>query len=346
MAAAVGPGVADAALEEALRARVTHHPGDLGAVLALAELLRRTGAPGEGPAMRRRGLRLLGELFEAAGEGDEGAWRAVAEAAAAHPRDVELQRSLAELGRRLNRLEATRTAYRRVLAVEPEDAAARHLLAAAGGLPIPGRAADDYVVELFDAFADSFEDELGELDYQAPRHIGDALDRIGLPDRPLRALDLGCGTGLCAPYLRWRASALHGVDLSAGMLAKARARGIYDQLAEVELTAWLACHPQSYDLMVAADVFVYFGDLHPPLAAAAGALAGGGVLAFTVEQALPDDAPPQLSPVGRYAHGAGHIRTAAAAAGLAVIALDAVVLRRERGRRVVGWLTALRRPGL
>ena len=35
-------------------------------------------------------------------------------------------------------------------------------------------------------------------------------------------LDIGCGTGLCGPLLRPIAVSLCGVDLSAGMIEKAR----------------------------------------------------------------------------------------------------------------------------
>ena len=95
-----------------------------------------------------------------------------------------------------------------------------------------------------------------------------------------RAADLGCGTGLMGPLLRPHVSGrLEGVDLSQGMVDKARAKGCYDHLAVEELVAYLdgsagqegvQCGGSGgYDLLVAADVFVYIGDLGPVFASGA-----------------------------------------------------------------------------
>jgi SAM-dependent methyltransferase len=54
-----------------------------------------------------------------------------------------------------------------------------------------------------------------------------------------RCVDLGCGTGLMGPLLRPHCGQLCGVDLSAGMVGKARQRGCYDELAVGELVQYL-----------------------------------------------------------------------------------------------------------
>ncbi|QNB00305.1 methyltransferase domain-containing protein [Massilia sp. Se16.2.3] len=72
---------------------------------------------------------------------------------------------------------------------------------------------------------------------------------------------MGCGTGLCGPVLRPRSRTLTGVDLSERMLARAAETGLYDSLACADLQAYLdSCHGD-VDLVMAADVLVYFGDL-------------------------------------------------------------------------------------
>lgn len=102
--------------------------------------------------------------------------------------------------------------------------------------------------------------------------------------------DLGCGTGLMGPLLRPDCGRLVGVDLSAGMCDKARARGCYDSVHVCELVEWLqalatgggdasSCGGgggRGFDLLVAADVLVYIGDLQPLLAAAGDACSASG----------------------------------------------------------------------
>src|SRR5699024_10679782 len=132
----------------------------------------------------------------------------------------------------------------------------------------------------------------------------------------LDMLDAGCGTGLCAPLLRAHASHLVGVDLSSGMIEKARQRGGYDELVVAELTAFMQDRPASFDVIVSADTLIYFGDLTPVMHAASQALRPGGRLAFTLEAAADDTAQIVLGPSGRYQHGRDHLLHVLDQAGL------------------------------
>src|SRR4029077_10060116 len=120
---------------------------------------------------------------------------------------------------------------------------------------------------LFDDYADRFDTHLvGILRYRAPHAILAALQDV-CADRPPRfahALDLGCGTGLMGEAIRPFAERLDGVDLSPLMLAKARAKLVYDRLAEAEIVAFVRGSPdRAFDLVLAADVLVYVADLAP-----------------------------------------------------------------------------------
>ncbi len=230
---------------------------------------------------------------------------------------------------------------------EPDNPQALHHLAAAGAAPMPRRASDAYVERVFDRFADSFDAKLESLGYRAPQVVAEALAALGdARPRAATVLDAGCGTGLCAPLLRPCAARLEGVDLSGGMLERARGRGGYDALHRAELTAFLAAAPARYDIIASADTFNYFGDLDPVLLAAAGALRAGGVLVATLE-ALPDgDEPLRLEVHGRYAHSQDYLKAALERAGLRLAHLEQQVLRREGGQLVHGWVFAAfgRRP--
>ena len=70
------------------------------------------------------------------------------------------------------------------------------------------------------------------------------------------------------------------------MIARAEAKGDYDRLAVGNLAAFLSAEiakAAKYDLVLAADVFVYVNDLAAVLADVARVLAPRGMLAFTVE---------------------------------------------------------------
>jgi len=247
----------------------------------------------------------------------------------------------------LGRLDEAAQIYREWLAEEPDNPLPRHYLAACTGVDVPARATDAYVQATFDGFAGSFDAKLAKLTYRAPELIAQAIGRrMDAPDQSLDVLDIGCGTGLCGPYLRPYAKTLCGVDLSANMLAKAEARGLYDALVQAELTDFLAGKHDAYDLLASADTFCYFGDLHGVIAAAHGALRPGGLIAFTVE-ASPDTAatPFTLHPHGRYSHQREYVQRALASAGFTRIDMQAEPLRNESGRPVQGWLVSAHRAG-
>jgi predicted TPR repeat methyltransferase len=195
-----------------------------------------------------------------------------------------------------------------------------------------------YVARLFDDYAPRFDRHLTEtLGYRGPQLLLEALDAVAPGRRFAEALDLGCGSGLAGRVLRPRVARLVGVDISPGMIAKAKETGLYDDLAVDDLAAFLVGR-SGVDLAVAADAFVYLGDLTPVLAAAAAALAPGGLLAFTVESGA---APFALAPTMRFRHADAHVREAAEAAGLNVAHFAAAATRREAGAEAAGRVVVL-----
>jgi predicted TPR repeat methyltransferase len=229
------------------------------------------------------------------------------------------------------------------LKYSPDNPTARHLHAAAVGEAVPDRASDEYVRATFDAFASSFDESLGDLIYQAPQLVAQAVGRhLGtdavVPSRDV--LDAGAGTGLCGPLLRPYACRMVGVDLSPAMLDKARARGCYDELVVMELCAFMRSRPAAYDVVVSADTLCYFGALEEALAGARGCLRPGGLLTFTVERWEADDASGRfhMAPHGRYMHSDAYLVQALQEAGLLQREMTPVVLRRELGFDVQGVL--------
>jgi predicted TPR repeat methyltransferase len=282
----------------------------------------------------------LGRLWKRVGRYDQ-AVAAFEQVLRLEPTRSEAHKDLCGTWRSAGRIDEARAALDRWLQVEPDHPVAQHLRAAlAGGDQTPARASDQYVRQVFDQFADRFDDELTELHYQGPELIAAALAKhLDAPRAGLDILDAGCGTGLCGPVLRPYARRLTGVDLSPQMLERAREKAIFDDLETGELTAYLDAHPETWDLIVACDTLNYFGDLQPVLTAASRALRPVGRLVFTLEHELEHNAPGfVLHPSGRYGHPTGYVQQMLAAAGLRVLTIEDATLRTEAGQPVRGLL--------
>ena len=217
-------------------------------------------------------------------------------------------------------------------------------LAANGADAAPERAPPAYVKALFDRYAPRFDADLVQnLQYRGPELLAGLIVRHLPALQQLDVLDLGCGTGLCGPLLRPWARRLTGIDLSARMLAKARERGVYDRLECAEMTAWLGACSAVHDLIVAADVFIYIGDLAPVFSAARQALRPGGRLAFSVETLERPGF--ELAPTRRYRHSRDHVEQLAGDHGFEVEAIAAGALRRNDEADVNADLVLLRLAG-
>lgn len=235
------------------------------------------------------------------------------------------------------RLDAARALGAWLEAHDPADTVRAHELRV---LVEPGidKAPAAYVEALFDGFADRFDHQLVDmLGYEAPALLANMI--ASRRQQFERILDLGCGTGLAGPHLKRFGGRLTGVDLSSGMLAKAAERGGYYALVQDEAVAFLEGQPGAFDLIVSADVLIYFGDLGPVFTAAAAALPQGGLMAFSTE--LGQDDGWTLLPSARYAHGDAYIRDTAS--GFRILERQEIPLRREGADVTVGCLYLLER---
>ena len=234
-------------------------------------------------------------------------------------------------------------AFRAALAADPSDRHGAALQLARLGVGKPGEAmTPGYVRSLFDQYATHFDEALVKgLGYRGPQLLREALrDACAVRDRPFRfarALDLGCGTGLVGEALRECCDAMIGVDLSPAMVAVARRRGVYADLAVGDMVDFIMSRPEdSFDLVVAGDALVYVADLTPVCHGVARALAPDGLFAFTLE-AHPGSGV-LLGEKLRYAHGADHVRASLNGAGLAPLMFEEVATRTENGVPVPGLL--------
>jgi predicted TPR repeat methyltransferase len=246
--------------------------------------------------------------------------------------------------RKLGRNDEATSSYTKALEFDHVDHPdrLRYVLAAFGAGVVPAASPLEYVRDLFDTYARDFDRHLVErLGYRGPELLVNEF-RTWLAARTVDAVDLGCGTGLCGPLLRPWARTLTGVDVSPNMLEEARRKGGYDSLVEDDIVRYLAARPASADLIVAADVLIYIGDLAPVFAGAFEAVRPGGLFAFSTEVSEGEDI--RLTATLRYAHAATYLERLAAQTGWQVESVRQAMLRSEEGRGVPGHLAVLRRP--
>jgi predicted TPR repeat methyltransferase len=207
--------------------------------------------------------------------------------------------------------------------------------------PLEGRDATGmprrYVQELFDDYAARFDDHLlGTLHYRGHEILVDTVKRADPQRRFRRALDLGCGTGLCGPLLQAISQHVDGVDLSPRMLEQARRRAVYQELVPADITDHLSVTAVRYDLVLAADVFTYVGAIEPVLAAVTRVLLPDGLLAFSVE-AAPEGVAYRLHDGLRFAHSRSHIESLAQRHGYAIRQCVRQAMRNDQNRPVDAW---------
>jgi predicted TPR repeat methyltransferase len=248
--------------------------------------------------------------------------------------------ALGEAREALGDRDGARAAFEKAQGADPEDrhGAALHL-ARLGAADPATRELHGYVRTLFDQYAPRFDRALEDLGYRAPALLRDAMVAEARGRRFGTMLDLGCGTGLAGaafrPHLDW----LVGVDLSSKMIEEARRKGVYDVLTVGDIARFLSqqlAANASADLVIAADVFAYIGDVGAVCAAVARVLAPNGLFGFTVETHAGEGA--IVGAKMRYQHATEFVRGAIADAGLRILRLDPVSTRNENRVSVPGLL--------
>lgn len=251
------------------------------------------------------------------------------------------------------------------LAVEydHENESAKHMLATVTADATLKRASNTYVKTLFDDYAQNFEHSLvQELGYDGYERLRRGFDRAfggqdKVPTFPL-VIDAGCGTGLVGEQFRNVSTYLIGVDLSQVIIDEAqRLRPhLYDETIAGDV-ADVFRNKKPISLIVAADSYIYFGDLDPLFdSMEEGLSVNDGVVAFTLENVdedneifLAESKPDwrwQLTPSGRFAHRKEYVEQVGNAHQLNVIYYESLDgFRKEMGKAVRGHMFVMKKRG-
>ena len=247
------------------------------------------------------------------------------------------------------KLDEALACFQQQVRLTPGNDVAQHQIASLTGTNTE-RAPIQYVESVFDGYAEKFDTHLRQvLSYEAPEKLAALITQHSTPSaEKWKVLDLGCGTGLVGLAIAPFARQLVGVDLSGKMLEKARARNLYQRLERADLLAMMQGEKaSSYDVIIAADVFIYLGKLDAVISEIKRLLCPGGVFAFSIEElvALSNEEAGQgvqrkyqLENTGRYTQSANYMARLACANGFLLQEMSAAIIRVEHGKPVNGYL--------
>jgi predicted TPR repeat methyltransferase len=203
------------------------------------------------------------------------------------------------------------------------------------------RAPPEYLRQHFDDAASHYDQALlTRLQYQVPDRVEQLLAEVLGKNWQGWVLDAGCGTGLLADRLRPYATHLVGLDISPNMVDLARRKGLYDDLLVGDIAALPVLTRDKFDLIVATDALIYFGDLVIPFAAIAEALRPGGWFVLNLE--LMPGKHYFLMPNGRFKHAHIYLEQVRRA-HFSLSEMVDVPLRVEAGYPVPGTILVFRK---
>lgn len=262
------------------------------------------------------------------------------QAALRDPNYLPVYLNLGAIYLKLNRQAEAIHAYQKALELKPDDPEISHILSAISQQGTPEKAPSQYLQSLFDQYATYYDKHLTEhLQYQVPQKLFQVIfEETGFNKPEWLILDLGCGTGLCGPLLRKVAKQLIGVDISPEMVNLAKEKQVYDELFVEDVEAALKRY-KDVDLIIAADVFTYIGNLDNIFKLAKEALASSGIFAFSVEKTHVE--PYELQKTVRYAHSKNYLESLIQDNGFTTLRFENLVLRKQKNQDVLGYLVVV-----
>jgi len=261
------------------------------------------------------------------------------QAVALNPHFDEAHLNLGITLREMDRFEESAECYKKVIALNPNNLSACHMLAAITG-ETTASAPQHYVKELFDDYAEKFENSLVEiLEYKIPKIVADIIKDYDDHDPLCAVLDLGCGTGLFGEEIRQHCDYLEGVDLSGKMLSEANRKNVYDKLIKEDIVEFISKKSLNFDYFVSTDVFVYMGDLSDLFRLIKSRNKKGGKLLFSTENY--DGEGFFLEKSGRYSHSKSYIEGLCEEFGYGVRHFETNRIRKEKQQHIMGGLYVL-----
>lgn len=258
-----------------------------------------------------------------------------------NPDFVEAHNNLAVVYLSMKDLPEARKHFCEVLRLQPSSPSIQHTVDILSHKKDINQSPPEYIQALFDSYADHYDAHLlGPLAYKVPQLLLDQVKPY-LTNKSLSILDLGAGTGLSGEVFKSYANRMVGVDLSEKMLAVAKGKHIYDELVLSDVLSYLKQASACFDLVIAADVVIYFGVLEALLAGVARVLNAQGMFVFNTEISDTDDF--QLTDTGRFKHRKSYIEQLAAKNGFVLLTIHIANIRKHLEEEVKGYIFVLQK---
>lgn len=253
--------------------------------------------------------------------------------------------NLASLYHKQQKIPAAIKYYKIALQLRPNAIDISYILSALSGENLK-QAPLAYIEKLFDHYANTFEQELQVLKYQSPQQLYEIfINKCSYEniEQKLNILDLGCGTGLAGEAFADVAETITGIDISKNMLEIAAKKNIYTSLDVIDIKQFLQ-RKLCFDLIIACDTLVYFGDLSNIMQNIALNLHEKGFFVFTVEKLLSSDAKNYyLSSSGRFQHEYEYIEQLSKNFQLNLYHHEEIILRQQNQQNVAGFAFILQK---
>ncbi len=259
------------------------------------------------------------------------------------PLHVESYLNVATIYLKLNQHDAAINYYQKALELKPKDPEIEHILSALQDQHPKAIAPVEFVSHLFDQYAPYYDKHLTNyLHYQVPEHLFQSVMSVIHTEHPQwNILDVGCGTGLSGIRFKPLAKKLMGIDISANMIAIAQQTNVYDELHQGALPNQLHLFTD-INLVIAADVFPYIGDLSTLFAKIYDLLLDQGLFCFTVEKGNHKEGY-HLNPSIRYSHTAAYLKYLAQIYHFYILTFENIVLRQQHHQNIEGYLVILQK---
>ncbi len=229
---------------------------------------------------------------------------------------------------------------KKILEINPEHQIALTLLNAYTGT-MQDTLHPSFISSLFDQYAFNYDDHLKKtLAYEAPSVSRNLLNSASAKNNsPLSTgtcLDLGCGTGLMGIIMRDLATNLIGVDLSEGMLLKAKNTFIYDKIIQEDAIEYLKKNNSKVEYICAIELLNYLGSkIADFINLSSLSLAPGGWLILTSELCLSNE-DMILTRHARYAYNQKYLINLLEKNGLIIKEMKESALRTGHDGEVIG----------